>query len=63
MGKLLDKRRILAITKSDMLDDELEEEIKKELPGNIPYVFISSIANRGLMKLKDQIWEQLNDQQ
>lgn len=58
--ELLDKRKILAITKSDMLDAELEEEIKKELP-KIPFVFISSIANIGLMKLKDLIWKQLND--
>ncbi len=58
--ELLDKRKILAITKSDMLDAELEEEIKKDLP-KIPFVFISSIANIGLMKLKDLIWKQLND--
>ncbi len=58
--ELLDKRRILAITKSDMLDDELVEEIRKELP-EVPFVFISSVANKGLMKLKDLIWEQLNN--
>ena len=58
--ELLDKKRILAITKSDMLDDELENEIRKELP-DVPYIFISSVANKGLMKLKDLIWEQLND--
>ena len=58
--ELLDKRKILAITKSDMLDDELEQEIRRDLP-EIPFVFISSIANIGLMKLKDLIWEQLND--
>ena len=43
-----------------VLDAELEEEIKKDLP-KIPFVFISSIANIGLMKLKDLIWKQLND--
>lgn len=58
--ELLDKRKILAITKSDMLDNELEEEIKKDLP-EIPFVFISSVANKGLMQLKDLIWQQLND--
>lgn len=58
--ELLDKRKILAITKSDMLDDELKQEIRRDLP-EIPFVFISSIANQGLMKLKDLIWEQLND--
>jgi GTP-binding protein len=58
--ELLDKRKILAITKSDMLDDELKQEIRRDLP-EIPFVFISSIANQGLMKLKDLIWDQLND--
>jgi GTP-binding protein len=57
--ELLDKSRILAITKSDLLDDELKSEIKKDLP-DIPFVFISSIANKGLMKLKDLIWGELN---
>jgi GTP-binding protein len=57
--ELLDKSKILAVTKSDMLDRELESEIKKDLP-DIPYVFISSIANKGLMKLKDLIWATLN---
>ncbi len=57
--ELLDKSKILAVTKSDMLDRELESEIKKDLP-DIPYVFISSIANKGLMKLKDLIWTTLN---
>jgi GTP-binding protein len=57
--ELLDKSRILAITKSDLLDDELKSEIKKDLP-DIPFVFISSIANKGLMQLKDLIWGELN---
>lgn len=57
--ELADKPRILAITKSDMLDDELISEIKQDLP-EIPYVFISSVAQKGLMELKDLIWEQLN---
>ena len=57
--ELLDKNRILAITKSDMLDDELMEEIEKGLP-DLTYVFISSVANIGLMKLKDLIWKALN---
>ncbi len=55
--ELLDKQRILAITKSDMLDKELEDEIKETLPKNIQSVFISSVANMGLVKLKDLIWE------
>ncbi len=58
--ELLDKSRILAISKSDLLDDELIAEIKTDLP-EIPYVFISSVANTGLMELKDLIWNELND--
>lgn len=57
--ELLDKNRILAITKTDMLDDELIEEIKKDLP-DIPSLFISSVAQVGLQELKDLIWEQLS---
>lgn len=57
--ELLDKDAILAITKSDLLDDELISEIKEELP-QIPYVFISSVAQTGLSELKDLIWNQLN---
>lgn len=57
--ELLDKERLLAITKSDMLDDELIAEIKPDLP-NIPSVFISSVAQKGLMELKDLIWKHLN---
>jgi GTP-binding protein len=56
--ELLDKGRMLAISKMDMLDEELIEEIKKDLP-DLPYVFISSVANRGITELKDMIWEQL----
>lgn len=56
--ELLDKSRILAITKSDMLDEELIDEIKKDLP-DVPYTFISSITKDGLTKLKDMIWELL----
>jgi GTPase len=57
--ELLDKSRILAISKSDLLDDELKSEIKKDLP-DLPYLFISAIANKGLLKLKDLIWSTLN---
>ena len=58
--ELLDKEKILAITKSDLLDDELKEEIKNELPSKIPTVFISSVAQTGLTKLKDEIWKMIN---
>jgi len=57
--ELLDKNRILAITKSDMLDDELMDEIKKDLP-SIPSIFISSISNYNITQLKDMIWDELN---
>ncbi|MCB2194511.1 MAG: GTPase ObgE [Bacteroidetes bacterium] len=56
--ELLDKNRILAITKSDMLDDELINEMKQDLP-EIPYLFISSVAQKGIQDLKDLIWSQL----
>lgn len=58
--ELLDKERLLAITKSDMLDDELEKEIKKHLPRKIRHIFISSITGKNIPKLKDMIWESLN---
>jgi GTP-binding protein len=58
--ELLDKNRILAISKSDLLDDELRAEIEKDLP-KIPYLFISSVAEQGLMELKDLIWEKINE--
>ena len=57
---LLDKQRILAISKSDMLDDELKKEIKPHLPRKIPAIFISSVANEGIKELKDLIWKTLN---
>lgn len=58
--ELLDKSRLLAITKSDLLDEELKTEIKLELP-DVPYVFISSVAQTGLNELKDRIWSLLNE--
>ena len=58
--ELLDKDRLLAISKSDMLDDELKEEIEKELPKDLPHLFISSVAQTGLNELKDRLWQILN---
>ena len=58
--ELLDKERLLAISKTDMLDEELQEEIKNELPSGIPFVFISSLAQIGLQELKDKLWKMLN---
>jgi GTP-binding protein len=58
--ELLDKERVLAISKSDMLDQELINEVKKELPVEIEHIFISSVANQGIVKLKDILWQKLN---
>lgn len=62
--ELLDKTRLLAITKIDMLDDELIVEMKKELTNSlskIEFVFISSLMQKGIMELKDLIWKKLNN--
>ena len=59
---MLDKSRLIAITKSDLLDDELIKEIEFEIKEKIDeeIIFISSISNLGLIELKDKIWEMLN---
>ncbi|MDR1347629.1 MAG: GTPase ObgE [Prevotellaceae bacterium] len=57
--ELLDKKRALAITKSDMLDSELTVELRKNLP-DIPFIFISSVAGKGITELKDLLWNELN---
>ena len=59
--ELLDKERLLVISKSDMLDDELQTELEKEIPKSIPHLFISSVAQKGLSELKDTLWKMLND--
>ncbi len=63
--ELLDKDRLVAISKSDMLDTELQAELKVELDKNLktPYLFISSVAQKGLTELKDKLWEMLNRKQ
>lgn len=61
--ELLDKDRVLAITKSDMLDDELIEEVKKELPKGIDTVFISSVSGKGIQELKDVLWAKMNPEE
>lgn len=58
--ELLQKDFVIAISKSDMLDDELKHAIKQELPKNIPHLFISSVAQTGLIELKDLLWKILN---
>ena len=57
---MLQKDFLIAISKSDMLDDELKAEIKKELPSSVPHIFISSITQQGLTDLKDLLWKILN---
>jgi GTPase len=58
--ELLHKQIIIAISKSDMLDQELKDAIEKELPENIPHIFISSAANQNIQQLKDLLWTTLN---
>jgi GTPase len=58
--ELLDKKRLLAISKSDLLDEELKTEMRRELPEGIPSVFISSVTNGGILELKDLIWKHLH---
>ncbi len=58
--ELLDKDRVLAITKTDMLDEELRREVKRHLPRKIPSCFISSVTGEGITELKDLLWERLN---
>ncbi len=57
--ELLTKQRVLAITKCDLIDEQIEKEIKPHLPRKIPYVFISSSTGQGLNKLKDELWKAL----
>jgi len=59
--ELLDKQFLLAISKSDMLDEELKTAIAAELPADVPHVFISSVTQQGLSELKDLLWKALNN--
>ena len=58
--ELLDKGRLLAISKSDMLDDQLKADMEKQIPEGVRHIFISSITGEGLKELKDMLWEELN---
>jgi len=58
--ELLDKPRILAITKADLIDEELKELIEVEVPDGIPYLFISAVAQMGIVELKDLLWKTIN---
>lgn len=58
--ELLDKPKLLAITKSDMLDEELEREMELQVPKGMPHVFISSVTGKNIQQLKDLIWKEIN---
>ena len=60
--ELLDKQRILAITKSDLLDEELIQMLSEDLPEDLPHVFISAVTNQGITELKDTLWHALNSE-
>jgi GTP-binding protein len=60
--ELMHKPRVLAVTKSDMLDDELVAEMKQQVPTDIPSVFISSVAQKNIDVLKDLLWKEINSQ-
>ena len=59
--ELLQKPKVIAITKTDLLDDELQKEMVEQLPKGIPSIFISSLANKNLIELKDLLWKAIND--
>ncbi len=61
--ELLDKKIVVAVSKSEMLDDELKAEIAATLPTDVPHVFISAVANQGLLQLKDELWRALTAKQ
>ncbi len=60
--QLMDKQRVLAVTKSDLLDEELTELLSEDLPDDLPVVFISAVAQKGLTELKDVLWQALNNE-
>jgi GTP-binding protein len=60
--ELMHKPRVLAITKADMLDDELMNELQKEVPTDVPSIFISSVAQKNIDELKDLLWKEINNQ-
>lgn len=60
--QLADKPRVLAVSKSDMLDDELMSEIEATLPEGVPHIFISAVTGMGLTELKDMLWREITDE-
>jgi GTP-binding protein len=61
--ELIDKQRILAITKSDMLDEELMQAMEAELPTDVPHIFISAVAGFNITELKDLLWTEINKEE
>ncbi|MDX5397774.1 MAG: GTPase ObgE, partial [Hymenobacteraceae bacterium] len=59
--ELLEKKRLLAVTKADLIDDELEAEIRETLPIDLPTIFISSITQKNIQQLKDMLWKAINE--
>jgi len=66
--ELIDKRRVIAITKCDMIDDELQEQLMNEIPEDkmndgmkVPVLFISAVTNKGIVELKDVLWSLMNE--
>ena len=60
--ELLEKQRVLAVTKNDLLDDELQQMLSEDLPEDLPVIFISAVAKRGLTELNDILWKALNSE-
>ena len=60
--EMLDKHRVLAVTKCDLLDEELIEMLREHLPDDLPVVFISAVTGQGLNELKDVLWRELNSE-
>ena len=60
--ELMHKPRVLAITKTDLLDEELQQEMKSELPADVPSIFISAVTQKGIDELKDLLWTEINKQ-
>ena len=58
--ELLDKPRLLGISKEDLVDDELKEMLETDLPKNIEYVYFSAVSQKGLQTLKDKLWSLMN---
>ncbi len=59
---MLEKHRLLAVTKSDLLDDELENMLQEDFPADVPVIFISAVTGKGLTELKDALWTELNSE-